>query len=195
MVNSSYHDEFPIGDRLWWSHHIIMKTSTWQSPTDDNVPPLISDCVCWRPSWTPKTQLIGSSAVVWFSFWCSTRFIRTTARRAWTPGRFSKVATRGFLLSFFFLLTFALTLNPLFFSRFSFLICTFFFFLLLLILFLCSYILCFSFRFTFFFFNLYFFFFFLGSYVEYLFFFSRFFFSLIICIFFFFILFLFPLIL
>ena len=37
---------------------------------------LISYCVCRRPSWTPKTQPNGSSAVVWLSFWCSTRFTR-----------------------------------------------------------------------------------------------------------------------
>ena len=35
---------------------------------------LISACVCLRPSWTPKTQPNDSSAVVWLSFWCSTRF-------------------------------------------------------------------------------------------------------------------------
>ena len=33
-----------------------------------------SACVCRRPSWTPKTQPNDSSAVVWLSFWCSTRF-------------------------------------------------------------------------------------------------------------------------
>ena len=37
---------------------------------------LISCCVCRRPSWTPKTQPNGSSAVVWLSFWFSTRFTR-----------------------------------------------------------------------------------------------------------------------
>ena len=37
---------------------------------------LISYCVCRRPSWTPKTQPNDSSAVVWLSFWCSTRFTR-----------------------------------------------------------------------------------------------------------------------
>ena len=37
---------------------------------------LISACVCRRPSWTPKTQPNDSSAVVWLSFWCSTRFTR-----------------------------------------------------------------------------------------------------------------------
>ena len=37
---------------------------------------IISACVCRRPSWTPKTQPNGSSAVVWLSFWCSTRFTR-----------------------------------------------------------------------------------------------------------------------
>ena len=36
-LNSSYHDEFLISDRLCSSHH-IMKISTWQSQTDDNVP-------------------------------------------------------------------------------------------------------------------------------------------------------------
>ena len=35
---------------------------------------LISYCVCRRPSWKPKTQPNGSSAVVWLSFWFSTRF-------------------------------------------------------------------------------------------------------------------------
>ena len=33
-------------------------------------------CVCRRPSWIPKTQPNGSSAVVWLSFWFSTRFTR-----------------------------------------------------------------------------------------------------------------------
>ena len=36
---------------------------------------LISDCVCRRPSWTPKTQPNDSSAVVWLSFRCSTRLL------------------------------------------------------------------------------------------------------------------------
>ena len=35
---------------------------------------LTSYCLCRRPSWTPKTQPNDSSAVVWLSFWCSTRF-------------------------------------------------------------------------------------------------------------------------
>ena len=39
-------------------------------------PVLIRDCVCRRPSWIPKTQPNGSSAVVWLSFWFSTRFTR-----------------------------------------------------------------------------------------------------------------------
>ena len=39
---------------------------------------LISYCVCRRPSWKPKTQPNGSSAVVWLSFWFSTRFTRKT---------------------------------------------------------------------------------------------------------------------
>ena len=39
---------------------------------------LISYCVCQRPSWKPKTQPNGSSAVVWLSFWFSTRFTRKT---------------------------------------------------------------------------------------------------------------------
>ena len=39
-------------------------------------PVFISDCVCRRPSWKPKTQPNGSSAVVWLSFWFSTRFTR-----------------------------------------------------------------------------------------------------------------------
>ena len=38
-------------------------------------------CVCRRPSWTPKTQPNGSSAVVWLSFWCSTRFTRKKVTR------------------------------------------------------------------------------------------------------------------
>ena len=37
---------------------------------------LSSYCVCRRPSWKPKTQPNGSSAVVWLSFWFSTRFTR-----------------------------------------------------------------------------------------------------------------------
>ena len=37
---------------------------------------LISHCVCRRPSWKPKTQPNGSSAVVWLSFWFSTGFTR-----------------------------------------------------------------------------------------------------------------------
>ena len=36
---------------------------------------LICDCVCRRPSWTPKTQPGGSSAASWLSFWCSTRLL------------------------------------------------------------------------------------------------------------------------
>ena len=36
MLKSSYHNEFFIGDRVWCRHH-IMKTSTWQAPTDDKV--------------------------------------------------------------------------------------------------------------------------------------------------------------
>ena len=39
---------------------------------------LISYCVCRRPSWKPKTQPNGCSAVVWLSFWFSTRFTRKT---------------------------------------------------------------------------------------------------------------------
>ena len=35
---------------------------------------LNSACVCWRPSWTPKTQPNSSSAVVWLIFCCSIRF-------------------------------------------------------------------------------------------------------------------------
>ena len=38
--------------------------------------------------------------------------------RAWTPGRFSRAATWGYLFSFSFSLPIVLTLNPLFFSRF-----------------------------------------------------------------------------
>ena len=34
---------------------------------------LISACICRMPSWTPKIQPSDSSAVVWLSFWCSTR--------------------------------------------------------------------------------------------------------------------------
>ena len=33
----------------------------------------ISACVCRRPSWTPKAQPGGISAVTWLSFWCPTR--------------------------------------------------------------------------------------------------------------------------
>ena len=36
---------------------------------------LISACVYWRPSWTPKTQPVGSSAATWLSFWFSTRLL------------------------------------------------------------------------------------------------------------------------
>ena len=39
---------------------------------------LISYCVCRRPSWKQKTQPNGCSAVVWLSFWFSTRFTRKT---------------------------------------------------------------------------------------------------------------------
>ena len=42
---------------------------------------LISYCVCRRPSWTPKTQPNDSAAVVWLSFWCSTRFTRKKVTR------------------------------------------------------------------------------------------------------------------
>ena len=35
---------------------------------------LLSYYVCRKSSWTPKTQPNGSSAVVWLSSWCSTRF-------------------------------------------------------------------------------------------------------------------------
>ena len=38
----------------------------------------INYCVCRRPSWKPRTQPNGSSAVVWLSFWFSTRFTRKT---------------------------------------------------------------------------------------------------------------------
>ena len=41
---------------------------------------LISDCVCRRPSWTPKTQPNDSSAVVWLSFWCSTRLLMSVKK-------------------------------------------------------------------------------------------------------------------
>ena len=50
MVNSSYHNEFSIGDHLWWSHH-IMNTSTWQWLTDDIVIVNISYRVCQRLGW------------------------------------------------------------------------------------------------------------------------------------------------
>ena len=36
---------------------------------------LTSACVCWRPSWTSKTQPGGSSAATSLSFWCSTRLL------------------------------------------------------------------------------------------------------------------------
>ena len=42
---------------------------------------LISVCVYLRPSWTPKTQPNGSSAVVWLRFWCSTRLLISTAEK------------------------------------------------------------------------------------------------------------------
>ena len=41
---------------------------------------LISACVCRRPSWTPKTQPGGSSAVTWLSFWCSTRLLMSVKK-------------------------------------------------------------------------------------------------------------------
>ena len=41
---------------------------------------LISACVCRRPSWTPKTQPNDSSAVVWLSFWCSTRLLMSVKK-------------------------------------------------------------------------------------------------------------------
>ena len=41
---------------------------------------LISSCVCRRPSWTPKTQPNDSSAVVWLSFWCSTRLLMSVKK-------------------------------------------------------------------------------------------------------------------
>ena len=44
---------------------------------------LISYCVCRWPSWTPKTQPNDSSAVVWLSFWCSTRFTRKKCLSQW----------------------------------------------------------------------------------------------------------------
>ena len=42
---------------------------------------LSSYCICRRPRWTPKTQPNDSSAVVWLSFWCSTRFTRKKVTR------------------------------------------------------------------------------------------------------------------
>ena len=36
MLKSSWYDQFTIGDCLWKTHY-DMKTSTWQSPTDDNM--------------------------------------------------------------------------------------------------------------------------------------------------------------
>ena len=36
MLKSSWYDDFTIGERLWKTHY-DMKTSTWQSPTDDNM--------------------------------------------------------------------------------------------------------------------------------------------------------------
>ena len=50
-----------IDDLQWWWMRLISYE-------------LICVCVCRRPSWTPKTQPNGSFAVVWLSFWCSTRF-------------------------------------------------------------------------------------------------------------------------
>ena len=61
-----------IGECLWWSH-LIMETSTSQSPIDDYVLVIISYCVCRRPSWKQKTQPNDSRAAVWLSFWFLTR--------------------------------------------------------------------------------------------------------------------------
>ena len=36
MLKLAHYDKITIGERLWWSHY-IMKTSTSQSPIDDNV--------------------------------------------------------------------------------------------------------------------------------------------------------------
>ena len=41
---------------------------------------LISASFCRRPSWTPKTQPGGSSAVTWLSFWCSTRLLMSVEK-------------------------------------------------------------------------------------------------------------------
>ena len=41
---------------------------------------LIGYCLSRRPSWKPKTQRNYSSAVVWLSFWFSTRFTR---KKSW----------------------------------------------------------------------------------------------------------------
>ena len=41
---------------------------------------IISACVCRRPSWKPKTQPGGSSAVTWLSFWCSTRLLMSVKK-------------------------------------------------------------------------------------------------------------------
>ena len=54
---------------------------------------LISACVCRRPSWTPKTQPGGSSAVTWLSFWCSTRLLMSVKK---CLGYLGKTCTQGF---------------------------------------------------------------------------------------------------
>ena len=56
----------------WWYSMIVMQLL------------LISYCVCRRPNWKPKTQQNGSSAVVWLSFWFSTRFTR---KKTWSLSR------------------------------------------------------------------------------------------------------------
>ena len=77
MFKFSHYDQLTIGDRQWES--IIM----WYLQQNNlklmiMCSALISDYVCRKPSWKPKTQLNGSSAVVWLSFWFSTRFTKKT---------------------------------------------------------------------------------------------------------------------
>ena len=75
MLKVSHYDEIPQANAygeviISWklqhhNHQLMIMCSV-----------LISYCVCRRPSWKPKTQPNGSSAVVWLSFWFSTRFTR-----------------------------------------------------------------------------------------------------------------------
>ena len=73
---------------LWWIHHIMMSFPlaiayggviiSWRLQHENRQLMIMSlllnsNWVCQRPSWIPKTHPNDSSAVVWLSFWCSTR--------------------------------------------------------------------------------------------------------------------------